>query len=102
MGARAAVGAGDGAECCGSSASGRFTARRLTTVGRMRSSTVFWEEPFSWCRLMRSTTSGDTALMWLRTSDTPSDCNRATNALLSMPKSRATSYTRSLVLIKPP
>jgi hypothetical protein len=38
-------------------------ARRFTTVGRIRSSTVLGDLAFSKCRFTRSTTSGPIALM---------------------------------------
>jgi len=66
-------------------------ARRFTTVGRILSSTCFWPLCRSRCRLTRSICSGSTALMWLRTSVTPTDWNNATNDLLSIARSRATS-----------
>jgi hypothetical protein len=77
-------------------------ARRFTTVGRMRSSTVLGDLALSRWRFTRSTISGPIALMWLRTSGAPTDWSNATRLLGSMPKSRATSYTRSFVVIQPP
>jgi len=71
--------------------SGRPTARRLTTVGRMRSSTMEVLFCFSMCRRTRSTSSESTELIWLRTSPNPIDWTRATSAFCSMPSSRATS-----------
>jgi hypothetical protein len=66
-------------------------ARLVTTVGRIRSSTCFWPLCRSRCRFTRSICSGSTALMWLRTSVTPTDWNNATSDLLSIARSRATS-----------
>jgi hypothetical protein len=94
---------GEGAACDGralgmsegsdgpSPVSGRPTARRLTTVGRIRSSTIEELFCFSRCRRTRSTNSGSTELMWLRTSPKPIDWTRATSTFCSMPSSFATS-----------
>lgn len=95
-------GCGAGRECAGAELSGRPTARRFTTVGRIRSSTTAWAFCFSKCRFTRSTASGAIALMWFFASVTPTDCSSATSALFSNPRSRATSYTRILVVIQPP
>jgi hypothetical protein len=65
--------------------------RRLVTVGWIRSSTVFCEVCFSSCRLIRSTASGGTALMWFFTSECPTDWKSPTSVLWSIPRSRATS-----------
>ena len=94
---RTTAGGGGGAAETGdegasdSGAPERGRALRLTTVGAMRSSTTFSPVSRLRWRLTRSTTSGATALMWFLTSLNPTDCNKATSALLSMPKSRATS-----------
>jgi hypothetical protein len=71
--------------------SGRLTARRFTTVGRIRSSTIDGLFCFSMCLRTRSTNSGSTELIWLRTSPKPIDWNKATSAFCSMPSSFATS-----------
>jgi hypothetical protein len=71
--------------------SGLFRERRLTTVGRIRSSTTAGLFCFSRWRFRRSICSGAMALMWFLASVTPTDCSSATSALLSIPRSRATS-----------
>jgi hypothetical protein len=67
------AGAGAGRECVGDELVSRPTARRFTTVGRIRSSTTVWAFCFSRCRLTRSMASGAIALMWFFASVTPTD-----------------------------
>lgn len=75
-------------------------ARRLITPAPRRCSTTFLSSsPLrSSLRLMRSTASGSTALIWFFTSEKPSDWNMETTSLLVKPRSRATSYTRTLFI----
>lgn len=90
-GAEAGGGAAEGCEGATEDPSGFCAARRLTTVGRIRSSTTLGDFCFSRWRLTRSIASGAIALMWFFASVTPTDCRSATSALLSIPRSRATS-----------